>query len=228
LRQSKISLRVPSSTQRRRSGTQITGRETLPAGLLSQDIAEPRFADTGRADEEYIEVLAQPLTGALPSRGSDEISTVQVRGSTAALATRPIRRTRHSHEHCTYQTLAAIPYLLPAQSLLARPLLVTGCRRGTKIIVPHLNRRSLRTLAALSLLMRFAKEQAPMRQPIVQNRSHPRSVEVSKTNDTHEPDDRTVQETIARRVSRRARRRLFVAILPLLFMIAVLAYVLVR
>ena len=67
-----------------------------------------------------------------------------------------------------------------------------------------------------------------MRQSIVRNVSHPRSVEVSKTDDTHAPDGSTIQETIARRVSRRARRRLLVAILPLLFMMAVLAYVLVR
>ncbi len=63
---------------------------------------------------------------------------------------------------------------------------------------------------------------------MVQNVPHPRSVEVSKTDDTHAPDDGTIQETIARRVSRRARRRLLVAILPLLFMIGVLAYILAR
>ena len=65
-----------------------------------------------------------------------------------------------------------------------------------------------------------------MGQSIVHHESQPRLFDAGRTNRVHESDYRPVQEIIARRVSQRARRRLFVAMLPLLLVSAVLAYML--
>lgn len=65
-----------------------------------------------------------------------------------------------------------------------------------------------------------------MGQSIVNNTSHARLVDIDQANHRLETDDRPVQEIIAQRVSQRARRRLFVAMLPLIFATAILAYVL--
>ena len=67
-----------------------------------------------------------------------------------------------------------------------------------------------------------------MGQSILHNPSHARLVEMSRTSHTQEPDDRPIQEIIARRVSQRARRRLLVAVLPLVFVTVLLVYVLAR
>ncbi len=63
-----------------------------------------------------------------------------------------------------------------------------------------------------------------MSQTAVQSTSHASFVDVGRENQKVEVEDRPVQEIIARRVCRRARRRLVVAVLPLLLLTAVLAY----
>lgn len=65
-----------------------------------------------------------------------------------------------------------------------------------------------------------------MGQSIVHNTSHARLIHIDQANHRLEIDNRPVQEIVAQRVSQRARRRLFVAMLPLFFAAAVLAYVL--
>ena len=75
--------------------------------------------------------------------------------------------------------------------------------------------------------MGFVEEQASMTQSIVDSPSQSRLAELGREGRRdQEQNDRPLQEIIARRVSRRARRRLFVAMLPLLLVSAALAYVL--
>ena len=76
--------------------------------------------------------------------------------------------------------------------------------------------------------MRFVEDQAPMGQSIIQETSRAPLAAVRRADQNHEDEGRPVQEMIARRVSQRARRRLFVAMLPLMFVTAVLAYVLAQ
>ncbi len=76
--------------------------------------------------------------------------------------------------------------------------------------------------------MRFVEDQAPMGQSILQQTSRAPSATVRRDGHDQEDAGRPIQELIARRVSQRARRRLFVAMLPLLFVTAVLAYVLAK
>ena len=74
--------------------------------------------------------------------------------------------------------------------------------------------------------MRFAEDFFPMGQSILHNPSRARLVETSQASRTQEPDDRPIQEIIAQRVSQRSRRRLIVAVLPLIFVTVLLVYVL--
>ena len=75
--------------------------------------------------------------------------------------------------------------------------------------------------------MRFVEEQTPMSQSMVDSPSPAPLVDLGRAdNRNHTEDARPLQEVIARRVSQRARRRLFVAMLPLLLVSAVLAYML--
>ncbi len=74
----------------------------------------------------------------------------------------------------------------------------------------------------------IAQDQAAMTQSAVRDTSHARSAGVDTGGQGGETEDRPMQEIIARRVSRRARRRLLVALLPLLLVTAVLVYLLAR
>ena len=55
-----------------------------------------------------------------------------------------------------------------------------------------------------------------------------RSVQGTQQHEDLQPPARTNYETVAQNIGRRARRRLFVAMLPLVFMMALLVYLLVR
>jgi hypothetical protein len=42
---------------------EITGGEPIATGFLGQGTGQPTFADAGRAEDQYIVVVTQPLTG---------------------------------------------------------------------------------------------------------------------------------------------------------------------
>ncbi len=72
------------------------------------------------------------------------------------------------------------------------------------------------------------QDHTAMTESAVRDASHARLAGIDRGGHAAETEDRPVQEIIARRVSRRARRRLLVAMLPLLLVTAVLVYLLVR
>ena len=64
--------------------------------------------------------------------------------------------------------------------------------------------------------------------PTSGNRSEAPSVHSAQVDQRFEHLVRPSYETVARDIARRARRRLFAAMLPLLFLVVLLAYVLAR